>query len=190
MTMRKRALETMGIVAILFGVVSLGSANAALAQSVAAPKNLRVTGVTDWTVALMWDAPKGKAPSSYVVQCTSNGRSMMVAGSPGIIFNALTAVALAGVSLAGGRGSLPRVLVGALVLGTISNGLTLKGIQPFWATTVTGVLLLASLGLEKWVSTTVSRRVRRSGMPTTTAMPIAATAHATIRRRRDPDDRA
>jgi ribose transport system permease protein len=81
------------------------------------------------------------------------------AANPGIIFNALTAVALAGVSLSGGRGSLPRVLVGALILGTISNGLTIKGIQPFWATTVTGLLLLASLGLEKWVSTTVSRRL-------------------------------
>jgi chitodextrinase len=65
---------------ILLGVVALGSSNAALAQSTAAPKNLRVTGVTDWTVALMWDAPKGKAPSAYVVQC-SNGQSMMVSGS-------------------------------------------------------------------------------------------------------------
>jgi chitodextrinase len=80
-TMQKLALEAMCIVAILFGVVPLWSSNAALAQqSGAAPKNLRVTGVTDWTVALMWDAPNGKAPSSYVVQC-SNGRSMMVAGS-------------------------------------------------------------------------------------------------------------
>jgi len=76
--MRKLALQATCI--ILFGVVSLGSSNAALAQSAAAPKNLRVTGVTDWTVALMWDAPKGKAPSSYVVQC-SNGRSMTVAGA-------------------------------------------------------------------------------------------------------------
>lgn len=79
--------------------------------------------------------------------------------SPGIIFDALTAVALAGVSLAGGRGSLPRVLVGALVLATITNGLTVKGVQPYWATGVTGVLLLASLGLEKWVSTAVSTRL-------------------------------
>src|SRR6185436_14598629 len=59
------------------------------------------------------------------------------AASPAIIFNALTAVALAGVSLAGGRGSLPRVLVGALILGTISNALTIKGIQPYWATATT-----------------------------------------------------
>jgi ribose transport system permease protein len=89
------------------------------------------------------------------------------AADPGLIFNALTAVALAGVSLSGGRGSLPRVLVGALILGTISNALTIKGIPPYWATAVTGVLLLASLGVEKWVSTTVSRR-------------LVATAHASV----------
>jgi len=81
------------------------------------------------------------------------------AANPGIIFNALTAVALAGVSLSGGRGSLPRVLVGALILGTIANALTIKGVQPYWATAVTGVLLLASLGVEKSVSTSVSRRL-------------------------------
>jgi chitodextrinase len=79
--MGKLAVEAMCIAAILFGVVPVGSSNAALAQqSSGAPKNLRVTGVTDWTVDLMWDAPKGKAPSSYVVQC-SNGRTMTVAGS-------------------------------------------------------------------------------------------------------------
>jgi chitodextrinase len=79
--MRKLALEAMCIVAILFAAAPLGSSSAALAQqSGAAPKNLRVTGVTDWTVGLMWDAAKGKAPTSYVVQC-SNGRSMTVAGS-------------------------------------------------------------------------------------------------------------
>ena len=76
--MRELALKATGI--ILFALVTPGSSNTALAQSTAAPKNLRVTGVTDWTVALQWDAPKGKAPSSYVIQC-SNGRTMTVAGS-------------------------------------------------------------------------------------------------------------
>ena len=78
---------------------------------------------------------------------------------PGIIFTALTAVALAGVALSGGRGSLPRVLVGALILATISNALTIKGIQPYWGTVVTGLLLLASLGLEKGIETSVERRL-------------------------------
>jgi chitodextrinase len=79
--MQKRALRLTCIVAILFGLAPLGNSNAAIAlQSAPAPKNLRVTGVTDWTVTLTWDAPKGKAPASYVVQC-SNGRTMTVAGS-------------------------------------------------------------------------------------------------------------
>lgn len=76
--MRKLVLQTTCM--IVLGAVILGSSSAALAQSGAAPKNLRVTAVTDWTVALMWDAPKGKAPSSYVVQ-SSTGASMAVAGS-------------------------------------------------------------------------------------------------------------
>jgi len=79
--------------------------------------------------------------------------------SPSIIFNALTAVALAGVALTGGRGSLPRVLVGALILATIANGLTIRGIQPYWATVTTGALLLGSLLLERVVQTSVSNRL-------------------------------
>jgi chitinase len=59
-------------------VVILANAPAAFAQ--AAPKNLRVTTVTDWTVGLRWDAPKGKSPSSYVIQ-SSTGHTMTVAGS-------------------------------------------------------------------------------------------------------------
>ena len=80
MRMNKLALEAMCIVAILSGVVPLGTSNTAMAQSVTAPKNLRVTGVTDWTVALQWDAPKGKVPSAYVVH-SSTGHSMTVPGS-------------------------------------------------------------------------------------------------------------
>jgi chitodextrinase len=80
-TIRKRALHSACIVAILFGLAPLGNSSAALAQqSAAAPKNLRITGVTDWTVTLAWDGPKGKAPASYVIQC-SNGRTMTVPGS-------------------------------------------------------------------------------------------------------------
>jgi ribose transport system permease protein len=79
--------------------------------------------------------------------------------SPGIIFDGLTAVALAGVSLAGGRGSLPRVLVGALILATISDGLTIAGADPYWATVTTGVLLIGALVLDLVLTKAVSRRL-------------------------------
>ena len=79
-TIQQRAAHSMCVVATLFGLAVLGNTSAAFAQSASAPKNLRVTGVTDWTVALAWDAQKGKAPASYLVQC-SNGHSMTVTGS-------------------------------------------------------------------------------------------------------------
>lgn len=84
--------------------------------------------------------------------------------SPAIIFTALTAVALAGVALTGGRGSLPRVLVGALILATISNGLTIRGIQPYWATVCTGALLLGSLLFERLLQTAVSERLMAANL--------------------------
>ncbi|CAI9401477.1 ABC transporter permease [Nocardioides sp. T2.26MG-1] len=84
--------------------------------------------------------------------------------SPQIIFSALTAVALAGVALTGGRGSLPRVLVGALILATISNGLTIRGVQPYWATVCTGALLLASLLIERVIQASVSERLMAANL--------------------------
>ena len=81
------------------------------------------------------------------------------AASPSIIFSALTAVALAGVALTGGRGSMPRILVGALILATISNGLTIRGVQPYWATVVTGALLIGSLLFERVLQNAVSERL-------------------------------
>jgi ribose transport system permease protein len=86
------------------------------------------------------------------------------AASPQIIFSALTAVALAGVALTGGRGSLPRVAVGALILATISNGLTIRGIQPYWATVCTGALLLGSLMFERALQRSVSDRLMSANL--------------------------
>ncbi len=82
---------------------------------------------------------------------------------PGVIFQALTAVALAGVSLAGGRGSILKVLVGAIILATISDGLVVKGVQPYWATVTTGLLMIGALVLDKWLSTAISQRLVRVG---------------------------
>jgi ribose transport system permease protein len=76
-----------------------------------------------------------------------------------LLFSALTAVALSGMPLTGGRGSLPRVLVGALIIATISSALIIRGIPPYWATIATGVLLVAALGFERLMSAAVAARL-------------------------------
>jgi ribose transport system permease protein len=95
---------------------------------------------------------------------TANVTEASPVASPGIIFTALTAVALAGVALTGGRGSLPRVLVGAVILATIANGLIIRGIQPYWATVATGALLLGSLMFERVLQTAVSERLMTANL--------------------------
>lgn len=84
--------------------------------------------------------------------------------STGVIFDALTAVALGGVPFVGGRGSLPRVLLGAVVLATISAGLLIAGVQTYWGTVATGVLLVGGLALQRWTTRSVSGLILR-GQP-------------------------
>jgi ribose transport system permease protein len=78
---------------------------------------------------------------------------------PTILFQALTAVALSGMSFSGGRGSFPRVIVGALIIATISSALVIENIQPYWATVATGVLLIMALSLERIMNKAVSTRL-------------------------------
>jgi ribose transport system permease protein len=73
------------------------------------------------------------------------------------IFSALTAVALAGVPFTGGRGSLARVLLGAIVLSTISTGLLLADVQTYWSSVATGTLLLGAVALNLWTTRTTMR---------------------------------
>jgi ribose transport system permease protein len=89
-----------------------------------------------------------------------------------LLFSALTAVALSGMPLTGGRGSLPRVLVGALIIATIASALIIRGIPPYWATIATGVLLVAALGFERVMSAAVASRLTA---PAAAQLPVTAT---------------
>lgn len=61
---------------------------------------------------------------------------------------AITAVVIGGASLFGGRGSVWNVLVGALIIGVIRNGLDLLGVEPFYQTVANGVLILLALQID------------------------------------------
>ena len=95
-----------------------------------------------------------------------------------VLFDALTAVALSGMPLSGGRGSLPRVLIGALIIQTISSALVIKNIQPYWSTACTGALLVGALLLEHTLGTAVANRVveRKPATPAVGAAPAEVEA--------------
>ena len=94
-----------------------------------------------------------------------------VTASVSLLFSALAAVALSGMPLTGGRGSLPRVLIGTLVIATINSALVIRGIQPYWTTIITGVLLIVALVFEKVTTTAVTARLTETS---------GASAHQTV----------
>jgi ribose transport system permease protein len=64
---------------------------------------------------------------------------------------ALTAVVLGGISLAGGKGTIGRALIGAVIVFVLVNGLVRLGVQGSVASVGLGLLLLMAVGLDvKW----------------------------------------
>jgi len=69
-------------------------------------------------------------------------------GSGDILLNAIAGPVIAGTSLFGGRGSVWSALLGALVIGSISNGINLLGLESSVRFMITGGGLLAAVTLD------------------------------------------
>lgn len=68
--------------------------------------------------------------------------------STGLEFDAVTAVVLGGVAMAGGVGTLGGALIGLLIMQGFNNGLMMLNIPSFWQTVSRGLLLVAALSFD------------------------------------------
>lgn len=66
----------------------------------------------------------------------------------GLELDAIAAPVLGGVSLFGGVGSVAGAVVGAFILGILSNGLNLMGVPSFWQQVIKGVVLILAVMLD------------------------------------------
>jgi len=69
----------------------------------------------------------------------------------GFELQTVAAAVVGGVSISGGVGTVPGVLLGALLLGIIQNALTLIRISPFWQLAAQGFLILIAVISDKWI---------------------------------------
>lgn len=78
--------------------------------------------------------------------------SRLGSGSPnvGVMYelDAIAAVVVGGTSFTGGVGTITGTLVGAMILGVISNGLNLLGVSPFAQQLVRGAIILLAVILD------------------------------------------
>ena len=76
-----------------------------------------------------------------------------------LLLNAIASAVIGGVSLFGGRGEVRGALLGALLIGTLQNGLLLLNVSNGWIYIITGAVLLAAVTLD----TVAVRLQARSG---------------------------
>lgn len=69
-------------------------------------------------------------------------------GGP-LALESVTAIALGGVQMSGGTGSVIGVVFGAISLGLMTNGMNLLGVSPFIRSAVTGLLLVGAIALQR-----------------------------------------
>ncbi|TIW92524.1 MAG: ribose ABC transporter permease, partial [Mesorhizobium sp.] len=63
--------------------------------------------------------------------------------------DAIAAAAIGGASLMGGKGSVVGTILGAVILGTMRNGLTLMNVQSFYQLLATGLIILAAMLIDR-----------------------------------------
>lgn len=71
--------------------------------------------------------------------------------------NAIAAVVIGGAALTGGRGNVRGVLLGAFVIGFLSDGLVIVGVSTFWQMTIKGAVIILAVMLDQ-----AQQRISRS----------------------------
>jgi len=75
----------------------------------------------------------------------------------GFEMNVLTACVLGGVSVSGGKGTIPGAIIGAAIIGVLNNGMSIVGANDYWQQVITGIVLLIVVVFDS-----LSQRNRRS----------------------------
>ena len=79
--------------------------------------------------------------------------SRLMTGQPtsGVTYElqAIAAVVIGGGSLAGGEGTVIGTLIGAFIMGLLSNGSDLLGINPYWQQVIIGAIIILAVAVDE-----------------------------------------
>lgn len=103
---------------------------------------VRVTRLSTYVLCSLLAAFASVLSLSYI----SNAEA--TAGSS-LMLQAIAAVVIGGASLFGGTGSAIGAVLGALMITVIQNGVNLIGINSFWQGSVTGVVILVAVSIDR-----------------------------------------
>ena len=68
----------------------------------------------------------------------------------GLELQSIAAVVIGGTNLFGGEGRMSGTAIGVLIIGVLSNGLSIAGVAEFWQRVVNGLIIVAVVALDQW----------------------------------------
>jgi len=89
-----------------------------------------------------------------IVMTSRVGAAEPLAGN-GYETYAIAACIIGGTSFFGGKGKITGVLLGGLIIGTITNGLNILNVSSFYQMIVMGMLIIGAVALEKAIGQTI-----------------------------------
>ena len=125
------------------------------------PEAAKISGIRTQQVTFMVYIISGIICGLAGVMWASRYEAAQTNTALGFELQTVAAAVIGGVSMLGGIGTVPGVLLGALLLGIIQNGLTLSSISQFWQLAVQGFLILLAVisdaTIQRRIKTTMTR---------------------------------
>lgn len=115
----------------------------------------RLSGVSVTRIKIMAYAASGFLAGIAGLVLLSRTNSGQPSAGTGYEMDAITAVVLGGVSLTGGEGRISLVMVGVLIMGTLTTGMLMCNINDYVQQLVQGLVLIAAVAFSS-----VSRNIR------------------------------
>ncbi|MGX6962393.1 ABC transporter permease [Vagococcus xieshaowenii] len=112
-------------------------------------KAAQIAGVKSDKIQTLIYTISGLMASISGIVLTSRLNSAQPTAGQAFEMDAIAAVVLGGTSLSGGKGRLVGTLIGALIIGTINNGLNLLGVSSFYQQIVKGLVIIVAVLLDR-----------------------------------------
>lgn len=122
----------------------------------------RLSGINVMGIKVMAYSISGALAGVAGLVLLSRTASGQPSAGNGYEMDAITAAVIGGVSLSGGEGGLPMVIVGVLLMGTLSTGMIMCGINDYVQQLVKGMVLIAAVAYSQFSQKIRNRMVASS----------------------------
>lgn len=114
------------------------------------PEAARLSGINTVGTRIFAYCMSGISAAICGIIVTSRLQSAQPTAGVGVELEAIAAAVVGGVSNNGGEGSIINTLIGALIMGTLKNGLNIAKVNSYYQQVIIGFILVGAVALEAY----------------------------------------